>query len=354
MNCLHRSRRGFTLIELLVVIAIIAILIGLLLPAVQKVREAAARMQCSNNMKQLGLALHNFHDTMGGLPPWGFDIDPATVTPPNPYGPQTQGHSAFSQILSYIEQDNVVKLARYDHSVIDPINLPPPIGTSQAGLTKIKTFLCPSTPNRVVDYAPYFNSVGLSTGGQSILLGYTDYAPIRGVHPTFLTNCVPGAVLTGDPSESGVLAKRSTQVYPKVTNLKLTDILDGTSNTLMVVEDAGRHDTWIKGKRAPVVIAGSLPPGTWLLNTSWADYNMKVRVDGTDVALDSVTPHSGIRRGCCVINCNNNDEIYGFHTGGTNVLRADGSVAFLKDSTSPAVLTALITAQGGEVISSDN
>jgi prepilin-type N-terminal cleavage/methylation domain-containing protein/prepilin-type processing-associated H-X9-DG protein len=318
-------RPGFTLIELLVVIAIIAILIGLLVPAVQKVREAAARMSCSNNLKQIGLAIHNHHDQMGFVPPYGFDFP--TAPPGNPYGPQTQGHAAFTQILPFIEQDNVIKIARIDRSVIDPLNLPPPLGTCLAGQVRIKVYTCPSAPIRDGDYGPYFNQFFPQV--TSLPLAVTDYAPIQGVSGRFLSNCAPTTPLFygGDMAPMG----------RKNLNTRITDIVDGTSNTLLVVEDAGRHNNYIKG----------INQGGYLLNACWADYNIKVRVHG----------YSGDGRvregGCCVINCNNNDEIFSFHTGGTNALRADGSVAFLRESIAPGVLAALITKDAGEAFSNE-
>jgi prepilin-type N-terminal cleavage/methylation domain-containing protein/prepilin-type processing-associated H-X9-DG protein len=343
-----RSRPGFTLIELLVVIAIIAILIGLLLPAVQKVREAAARIQCSNNLKQLGLAFHNYHDTQGALPNWGFDFDLSTLTPPSQFG-SNQGHSAFSLILPYIEQENVQKLARLDRPVIESVNLPPPLGTSPSGTTQIKVFQCPSAVYHTADYGPYFTSIGFPLNNAPYLLGQTDYAPIRGYTANFRNNCAPNSPVLPNYQESGVLAGAAGSnapraTYPKVNSRKLTDIIDGTSNSIMVVEDAGRQQNFILRRAIPV----SWSPLTALLNASWADYNIKVLVHG--YSADGTVREGG----CCVINCNNNDEIYAFHTGGANILRADGSVGFLKDSTAPDVLAAMITAQGGEVISNTN
>src|SRR5215471_1010425 len=129
-SSLSKRYRAFTLIELLVVIAIIAILIGLLLPAVQKIREAAARMSCSNNLKQIALAVHNFENANSYLPAWGFDFSGYNPNPKNPLGAQTQGHSALTMLLPYIEQDNAYRLGHPEFSVIDPANWPPPWGTA--------------------------------------------------------------------------------------------------------------------------------------------------------------------------------------------------------------------------------
>jgi prepilin-type N-terminal cleavage/methylation domain-containing protein/prepilin-type processing-associated H-X9-DG protein len=334
-HVLAKRRHAFTLIELLVVIAIIAILIGLLVPAVQKVREAAARTQCQNNLKQIGLALHNYHDVYKHLPPWGFDF--AVPPTPNPYGPQTQGHSALGLILPFIEQGNVIRLARTDHSVIDPLNLPPNYGTSTAGLAVIPIYLCPSTPDTTVDYGPYFAQNNLPLGPMN--LARTDYAIIRGLNGTFCAACAPASP-SGDVGAMGVRGQANAGGGLISGKVRLQSITDGTSNTIMVAEDAGRQQVYAKG----VAVSPNTPGSAgWTLNAAWGDYNTRIIVRGFD---NTGTVQDG---GCCVINCNNVNQIYGFHTGGANVLRADGSTHFFSEATAPGVVAAMVTRNGGEV-----
>ena len=173
-------RGGFTLIELLVVIAIIAVLIGLLLPAVQKVREAASRASCTNNLKQIGLALHNYETARGQFPKYAFGFA-TNPNPSNPYsaalgGSALDGHSVFSLILPYMEQGNVQALLNLNLSDLDPANLPPPAGMSNAASATIKSFLCPSSPDTVVDYGPVFKAIpGAKPTGQQMIFGRSDY-----------------------------------------------------------------------------------------------------------------------------------------------------------------------------------
>jgi prepilin-type processing-associated H-X9-DG protein len=277
-------------------------------------------------LKQIGLALHNYHDAIGYLPAYGFDF----ATQPNPpFG--TEGHSAFSVILPYIEQQNLSNIMRVDRTVADPVNLPPPYGANIAGGTKIPIYLCPSAPDRTVDYGPYFVSLGFPNLGP-LVLGGLDYAVVRGFSSTFWNNCATAIPWPGS-TDSGAMGVKGGKT-------KLTDITDGTTNTILVSEDAGRQQVYVNGQ--PVSPNGPGQIG-WTLNAAWADYNTKIVVNG---AGSSGVPGSG----CGVINVVNVGEIYSFHTSGANILRGDGSVVFLTSSVQPVVLASLITRANGEVV----
>ncbi len=324
-----KKRGGFTLIELLVVIAIIAVLIGLLLPAVQKVRESSNRMQCQNNLKQLGIALQNYHDTRGRFPSWGFNFA-TNPNPSNPFGAQLRGHSALSMTLPYIEQGNVSNAADIQKSLVDPANLPPPLGTTIAGQTKIKTFVCPSAPERMADYRTWFGQ------GTPYLFASTDYAAIRGMQSAFITGCAPGTA-TGDSGFFGDFG-----VNGLADGNRMVDINDGTSNTIMLTEIAGRQQTYAKGKA--VTGAFGVAPA-WQLNAAWGDFNTNRFLSGYD--------STGMVAGCNCINANNYNSIYSFHTSGTNAAMGDGSVRFIRETIGAPIVAAAITRQGEEIATLD-
>ncbi|MGL4549862.1 MAG: DUF1559 domain-containing protein [Gemmataceae bacterium] len=301
-------RRGFTLIELLVVIAIIAILIGLLLPAVQKVREAAARMQCSNNLKQLGLALHNHHDAMGAFPA-------ARQQLPNGTG-GAWVHSWTPRVLPYIEQDNLFRLYRFNQNWDGANNA----GVGGALRTTVKTFICPSAPS----------------SGRHANRGVNDYAATtERLWPNpFVSAAQAPFVSSSDPNYIGVLGHTT---LTSSGERRITDITDGTSNTLLLAECAGRNLTFVQGRRTS---------GSWT-GGPWGNPDSRINVGGFNPANPS-DPY-----GPCAVNCINDKEIYSFHTGGAMGVLADGSVRFVRDSTSLDVVLQAVTRARGEVLSSN-
>jgi prepilin-type N-terminal cleavage/methylation domain-containing protein len=300
----RRRPAGFTLIELLVVIAIIAILIGLLVPAVQKVREAAARTQCQNNLKQLSLALHNYHDTYKGFPP-SRTTGIVTTAPWYPYQ-----HSWSAGILPYIEQNNVYNLYNYKVDWDNVANYP-------AIRTQIAIFNCPSAaPGQRFDTTiPAQPACG-------------DYSPINAIKDFVAVNCM-SIYNIKDKDDIRIVGALQRDVRTKLPAFR-----DGTSNTIMLAEDAGRPNLYISGGQPGTVS----PPK----EGGWADPGQPFSIDGSN--LDGSIP------GTCALNCSNNSELYGFHTDGASISMADGSVRFLHTNINLCVLAALCTRAGGEVV----
>jgi prepilin-type processing-associated H-X9-DG protein/prepilin-type N-terminal cleavage/methylation domain-containing protein len=312
----RRPGKAFTLIELLVVIAIIAVLIGLLLPAVQKVREAAARMQCSNNLKQIGLALHNFHDPNGRFPPAGTG-----AVPPDPRYPN---HGPWPFLLPFLEQENLYKQYHRQVSWFDPLN--EPVRTRQLPFLQ-----CPSAePNRMGQGS--VDQLNLAEGA------CTDYAPIKGFDNEAIVAQLVQLGLIDPPGDlRGVMCIEPDYRNPTQT-ARIADIPDGLSNTIVVGEDAGRPTRWQMGKARPALYT---PGGPWASGPNC-------------IALQGFDPAADKRPGRCAINCTNQKEVSSFHPGGANVLFADGSVRFLKAGLEIRILASLVTRAGGEVVSAND
>ncbi len=329
-------KTGFTLVELLVVIAIIGILVGLLLPAVQAAREAARRMQCSNNLKQLGLAIHNHESTFKWIPIWGveFALSEAPTNPSNPYfnltGDARRPMGALGQLLPYLEQTNLYNLFDLKRPLVDPVNLVPPFpsGTnSPAAFAKVAVFVCPSTPEVPSDYGTYFVPIGFPSNTPYIL-PRTDYVPLRGIHES-LGTCISKPTRT----HNGMLGAEFPITKRKV---KFGEVSDGLSNTICFVELAGKQQIFFRGQRMPGVLT---------LNSFYGDWNVARHVRG----LSGATITAPEQPGCSTINIVNQNNPYSFHTGGVQIVRGDGSVTFINQSIATPAFISLATRDGGEV-----
>jgi prepilin-type N-terminal cleavage/methylation domain-containing protein len=335
----QKARVGFTLIELLVVIAIIAILIALLLPAVQQAREAARRTQCKNNMKQMGLAIHNYESTYGRLPTSGESTDEST----SPTTRRFMSTSTFTSLLSFIDQAPLANQWNFNFHYTAG-------GNPALAKTTIPGYVCPS------------NGV---TGKDGLGYGLTDYMPIAYVD--FDSTGLRGGTATYSANVKGIDKPGLLQFCNKISVAT-----DGLSNTIMIIEDAGRPTNnggsydissgrLIGFTGAPptgyydttqLASAKDVTPatfgGTFGMPGRWADPDSGSGISGPPNAQilqkinqnktpnggppGAVTPGSGTACPWSVNNCGPNDEPFSQHTGGCHALLGDGSVRFLSDS----------------------
>ena len=348
----RRARGAFTLIELLVVIAIIATLAALLLPAVQKAREAASRIQCANNLKQMGLALHNFNDQNKHFPTSGETND-------NPLAPAGTGfcrHSTFTWLLPYMEHNDVFQLMDTNFVYNDTANAP---NNKFAAQTVVPEYICPSNPLRPAN------------GRDSFGYGYCDYMPIsycdidpNGVNgtpvrnPTFRVSGALAMKTAGTPPGGAFPGN-----YPTVAGDEGPapgDIIDGLSTTIAIAEDVGRSETFVT-RKYPDPTGIDIPPGTGSFGAGayraawrWAEPDTANGVSGPpgahygDAGLKVINNNAvpfGGPASCpwTTNNCGVNDEIFSFHGNGANAVFMDGHVSFLRDNITPIALRRLCT-----------
>jgi prepilin-type N-terminal cleavage/methylation domain-containing protein/prepilin-type processing-associated H-X9-DG protein len=336
---------AFTLIELLVVVAIVAVLIGLLLPAVQKVREAANRTQCTNNLKQTGIAMHAFESARQFFPP-GSVTSPTSAAAtalgltgtPNGSGGYTNGpySGVLPFLLPYLEQENVAHQYNPNLPWFDPANSSLATGVIQ---TQLKITHCPSAkdtnqyerywqnPSGYTGYAASgYTNTSFTGGGPGA--ASTDYAPVTGIYYPLMKSLIPKWPY---PSPA--------TVFQPDNICRTSQIADGLSNTAVFVETAGRPNHSYYDQTST---------GAFITGGGWATPGNGVIPEGSFFA--PVQGAAGIGSGPCVMNCTNVYNIYSFHRGGSNMLFADGSVKFVNENVTWQQLAPLFTRAYGEVI----
>jgi prepilin-type N-terminal cleavage/methylation domain-containing protein len=332
------SRRAFTLIELLVVIAIIAILIGLLLPAVQKIREAAARMSCSNNLHQMGLALHNYHSANDVFPPGIVSQlkDPSWRLPagncnafPDEYGP---GWSLFAFMLPYLEQDNLYRQINFNLPVSDPAN-------ANARRTAVKTYLCPSDAG--------FHLVNVSTCGNPPQPVNAPKSLADGAQSSYVGCLGGGDGNNPDPNFGCYEYQPFNGVFHRNSKVRVGDIPDGTSNTIGIGE---RSSTFVES-----IWAGVVPTSQIVYNQSnpppQFDRSLNQPCQNWRPPITAVVVHG--RQWVPNASAGSPASFHGQHANGCNFVLMDGSVRFISSDVQLAVFRALCTRNNGEVISGD-
>jgi len=367
---IRSGKKGFTLIELLVVIAIIAILIGLLLPAVQKVREAASRIKCTSNLRQLCLAAMNYESTFSGLPhnaitknnsqpPYIPFVAGSAQTAGNTSG--TQGRcSGFVPLLPFVEQNSVYPLYVFAADWCDPLNAVPllikfPLFRCPSSLSSdtvvatavtwiggnANAFAPPSAPGATTNTAggavyPTGGTVASLTGWPGDYAGCTQIKTTKnatGAEIAFTNTTVSAGVPWAGDGSKGALRQNGPT--------KITEITDGTSNTIIYSEAGSRDQLCTSGKKCVPLVVTTGTAGMW------ASADNRITLTGANA------DGSANANGSAAMNVTNQGDIYSFHTGGANVGFADGSVRFLRDNIPITTLAALITKGGGEVVSSD-
>ena len=333
-------KRGFTLIELLVVIAIIAVLIALLLPAVQQAREAARRTQCKNNLKQMGLGIHNYESTFSRLPSSGEGHSPQAGVCQRIMFPT----STFQAILPFIDQAPLYNRFNFSEHYSSPTNAP-------AAKVTIGAFLCPSNAISKPDPLGFGNTDYMPSS-------YTDLDPVTGVRNKSVSGSTPCQNNAAKPGALGLYGN------------KMGDVSDGLSNTSFIFEDAGRPLGIVGAYTQSLHIAynGTTVPGwdttqmvgTGGLNTApnrWADPDSGNGVSGPP----GVTSPIGIINqnkipvggpSTCpwsTNNCGPNDEPFSLHTGGCHVLLGDGTVRFVSENIDTHIIRRTVDPADGEI-----